>query len=173
MADLSYLNKPSHVLILDLINNDNRREFLSGDVTVTNPRPSGRGDRNSQATLVPAEGSLYYGSVEVFYNRLDLDAVLTNNEDSGLVLTVPNDGFLDSGEICDRLNAMFGLQLTDEDVIVEPIDLSTVPVEYDFKANPSSLAWVGVKRILIVVGRPLWEYTFDGQEAAGFELPVY
>lgn len=85
---------------------------------------------------------------------------------------VQNDGFLDSGEICDRINLMFGLQLSDDDVIVEPIDLSTVPVDYDFKASSGSFAWIGTKRIRIVVGRPLWEYTFDGEEATGFELPA-
>ncbi|QVD49246.1 hypothetical protein LUCX_176 [Xanthomonas phage vB_XciM_LucasX] len=165
-----HLNKPSDELVLELINQANDRSFTFDQIDIASPTPVDHNGRNTQAT-VTALGGGYTGTQLIFYNRLDLALALPNNSQDGLELVIPNDGFVDSTEVCDRLNLMFQYQLSPEDVVVEAVDVSVLPATYTLKAATPSLAWIGQKTLTIDTGRPLWVDTFSSLELAGF-LPA-
>ena len=166
-----HLNKPSEELVIDLINEANGRTFTNVEIDVHTPQSHSHEGRNTRATVQGIEGNGYYGQQTVYYNRLHLDSAMPNNDPEGLELMVPNDGFVDTVELCDRLNRMFNYQLGPDDVIYEPVDASQLPVTVTLKASLGSLAWTGQKVMSLVPDRPMWVDTFSSQVLTGFQLP--
>lgn len=167
------LNKPSELLVIDLINNDNGRTLTDAQVNIRNARPySGARNRNTQAVAEGIAGQGYYGTQSLFYNRLSLNEVLVNNDPEGLELMVPNDGQIDTVEVCDRLNRMFNLQLREQDVVKTSVDTSTLPASITLQAHADSLAWIGTKAMTFVPDRPMWSPTFTGLTLSGFLFPA-
>lgn len=167
---MSHLNKPSAELVLDLINSDNNRSLTDEEVRIVNPQ-NYVGNRNTQATVEAIDGAGYSGERTVYYNRLDLDVALRNNDPEGLALMVPNDGPVDTLEVADRLNVMFEYQIGPDDIVLEPVDTSTLPVEITIEAKTTSLAWYGSKTLTLELDRPLWEPTFSSTILGGFVFP--
>ncbi|WJJ54988.1 hypothetical protein [Xanthomonas phage RTH11] len=167
------LNKPSELLVIDLINQDNNRSFTDAQINIRSVLPyNGARDRNSRAVGEGIEGSGYFGTQPLFYNRLELDTVLANNDPEGLELMVPNDGQIDTVEVLDRLNRMFSLQLREDDVIKTAVDTEALPATITLQASPDSLAWLGSKIMTFVPDRPMWAPTFASLVLDGFKLPT-
>ena len=168
----NHLNKPSEELVLDLINVANNRSFTLTDVNIRDPIVHAENGKNTRAIAEGIPGSGYVGSDVIFYNRLDLNTAMPNNDQDGLFLYVPNDGPVDTYEVCDRLNKMFNYQIGPEDVVYAPVDSETLPVEVTIQALPGSLAWTGQKVMTLVADRPMWGSTFSSLVLNGFNVPT-
>jgi hypothetical protein len=167
------LNKPSHELVVDLINTDNTTTFTYDNLIIDEVIPfSGTNGINTRARVIPEEGIPYSGFQYMHYRRLDLAVEMQPDEGSGdLEIMVPNDGFVDTYEVCERLNVTYALQLGSDDVVYAPLDLSTLPVTIDLVAKSTSQAWVGQRSITFVVGRPMYSTTFSSTTLDGFVMP--
>ena len=168
-----HLKKASSELVFDLINRDNEHRFLSRDFTFNVPQPSGDPQRNTQLLLYGQQhaGVGYTDEVTVFYNRLDLAAAMPPLEPEGVVVMVPNDGFVEAAEITDRLNRMYNLALDSSDIQDETLSITEYPASYTLRAHPESLAWQGEVVLQIYPDRPMFEDTFESTVLDGFNPP--
>lgn len=164
-------NKPSHQLVVDLINLDNNWNFAYGDLLLPDPVAVNIHGRNTEVYVTGAPGSGYTGSRVIHYNRLDMAEVMETNDPEGLLVMVPNDGFVDTGEITERLNRMFNLGLAPSDVVVEELVNITLPYDYTLRAHAQSLAWRGTLPIQLVVDRPMWSDAVSTTRLDGLHYP--
>ena len=165
-----HLKKPSWELVFDLINEANGSVFLPRHFSIGAPSVVNVRGRNTTAVL-EANGVEYFGTQDVFYNRLDLAVKMPPNEVEGLELMVPNDGFINTVEIADRLNQMFDLALSGDDLVDQTITFDTYPASMSLQAKPSSLAWFGTLNIRLVPDRPMFTEAFQTTALDGFKIP--
>ncbi len=163
------MNKTSRELVVDLINITNNRTFDGSEFTFEAPTLIS-GDRNSSVRINAVPGSKYFGSKLLRYNRMLLSKPFTDS-DPDAVVYLPNDGYLNSTELYDRLNAQYGLKLAAEDLALEPLNISTLPFDYILNASPNSLAWMGGVKLQFQQGRPLYRDTFQAGPLNGFTFP--
>lgn len=166
-----HLNKPSKELVLDLANAANNRALTLNDVNITNPSVVNINSRNTRALALAVEGSKYTGSTLLHYDRLDLAVAMPAAEPEGLEVMVPNDGFVDTIEVCDRLNRMFTLHLDETDIERLSVDTSELPATALIRALPDSLGWTGERSVVFVPDRPMYADTFTSYTLDGFTLP--
>lgn len=145
MSDMSAL--------LSLINERNNpgRLLTSKNVVITDPVPATRqgSDVNTKVTVTGRPGHGYYGSVDIYYKRLDLDAIIPQAHARS---TKP----LTRQQVIDAVNNVYGLKLRLEDV-----DNFTVP-EYDpdhsatvtLQASVDSLLVTGDFDLVLEYGKP-------------------
>lgn len=165
------LNKPSEELVLDLINEANDRTLTLNQVNIRDPEAFSFNGRNTRA-MAEGIGNGYFGNYRIYYDRLHLDTALPNNGPEGFELMVPNDGFVDTVEVCERLNQMFDYQISEDDIIRTAIDTSQLPATATIYAKGSSLAWVGQKTMTFVADRPFWKDTFSEFTLDSFVMPT-
>lgn len=168
-----HLNKPSHDLVVELINKDNNRNFPPADLVIDQfTTVNGGTAYNTRARLTPRPGTRYAGGMFITYRRLDLNVALTSDEEGALEITVPNDGYINTVELCERLNQMYDLQMGAVDVVNQPLNLSVLPAQIVLQANANSPVWFGQRVIKFVVGRPMYSTTFTSTLLDGFTMPT-
>ncbi len=164
------MNKTSQQLVIDLINKDNARNFDGSEFTFENPTLIS-GSRNSRVRIVAVPGGKYQGSQTLDYDRLLLSKPFTD-ADPDTVVYIPNDGYVNSTELYERLNAQYSLQLRPEDLLLEPLNITSLPFDYILSANPNSLAWMSSVKLQFQQGRPLYRDTFQAGPLNGFTFPT-
>ncbi len=165
-----HLKKPSQELVFDLINQDNQNRFQRHHLQLGTPESTGGGTRNTRLS-VSGDGQDYTGQVVVTYNRLDLSVAMPALEPEGLEVMVPNDGFVHTGEITDRLNLMYDLALAPEDLVYQELAFDSFPASLTLSAHPTSYAWRGTLDIQLVPDRPMFADVLNGTVLDGFTIP--
>lgn len=165
------MNKPSKELVVDLINADTGRQFAYGEVTFDNPIERSIHGKNTEVVVRGVLEEGYTGAKVLHYDRLHLGTAMPPAEPEGVELMVPNDGFITTGEISERLNRMFGLALEPEDFVDVDLEISSLPMPLTLTANPNSLAWRGTMAISLVQDRPMFADAVIDPNLDGFETP--
>lgn len=142
------LNKASKQLLVDLINQENGKNFALADLIFGTPQADG--DRPNQNTMVqvnlatkpdPAD------SVSIFYNRIDFGAMFADK----LIQVIDTGAYTSVGDFVAFLNTTYGLGLTlADDLVDETFTVGPLPYVVHVKAKPESLAYTGRFQILLV-----------------------
>lgn len=140
-------NKPSTILVLDLINRDNNTNVTFDDIFLYGVKRNNDGDpvRDTRIECRAIEGSPYYGTQFFTYSRVDIGKYF---EDFGTVRITPANQKKISDLLPD-LNERFELALQAEDIYdddlgdyVPPFAVKIVPKEHNF-------AWIGKLEVVI------------------------
>lgn len=109
---LVYPGKSAKEILMDEINIKNGTNLVSNDFDFSSPVSVivPNSTVNTKITITPKETTLFYGSKDIFYKRLDLGVILATPE--GLV--VPGNSTLLS-QIIPNINSVFGIGLRTED----------------------------------------------------------
>lgn len=137
---MSILNKIGKDLVLALLNRDNRKSFTFNDIQFSPPiaLPVTPDFRNTRTTVSAKPGSVYRGEKVVSYWRLDVARLFVGPNGR-----LNGEGVTNTLELLDRINARFDMRMTADDVLVENIDTSILPMKYVLKTHPSSFAYIG------------------------------
>ncbi len=165
------MNKPSKELVVDLINQDTGRNFAYGEVSFDNPTSVSIHGKNTEVVVRGVVETGYVGAKVLHYDRLHLATAMPPAEPEGVEVMVPNDGFVDTGEISERLNRMYGLQLAPEDLVNQELTITALPMSLQLQAHPNSLAWRGALDIQLVQDRPMFQDAVLDPNLDGFETP--
>lgn len=140
--------KSAAELLLDAINRANLVQFSKDELIFGTPTVADRSDVNTQLELTASETSLYYGTVTVFYSRINL---LPSFEAAGVLeIDIPGTGIVSSLDVLHRLNTRYALSLVESDIVVEPIEWAgTFPYTYQLKMAPESIAFLGELNIVL------------------------
>lgn len=163
----STLNKIGKDLVLDLLNKDNTLTLtapltfqqinFSLPQAIANPTsplqkrgPSGELlYRNTRVLVTARPGAPFIGSKTIDYHRIDVD-VLFRAPYRSLMGT----GITSSLDLVPMLNNRFGLQLEAGDVVVEPIDTTTLPTTYVMKMTPECYSFRGQIEFELIADLP-------------------
>lgn len=163
----STLNKIGKDLVLDLLNKDNVNSLpqaltftqvnFSLPQAIANPTspltkrgPSGEVlYRNTRVLVTARPGAPFIGSRTIDYHRIDVD----------LLFKVPYRSLMGTGitsslDLVAMLNNRFGLQLEAGDIVIEPIDTTTLPTTYVMKMTPECYAFVGQVEFELIADLP-------------------
>jgi len=114
MTNRLMLNKPSSVLVLDLINYQNRTNLSFSDVSIGIPKPAVVGaspaNKNTSVLLTGTPGTIYDGTANIYYNRLAIDLVFGNKEVGVL------DDFNNLSEAVELINRDYNLAISVDEV---------------------------------------------------------
>ena len=116
---MSYLNKPSDTLMLDLINNTPGNIPVRRDqITFGKPIAKISSDPNVNTGLRVSAvvGKGYTGYVDVEYFRLDIASLF---EDIDVILDVPS--AVTSSDLLERLNTKYDLGIVSTEVVESPV----------------------------------------------------
>lgn len=137
--------------IVDLINKNNTlyHPLTVNKLTPSLPQVAVNSTKNTVLTISAVFGSGYTGSVDVYYNRIDLSqlgsAVEVSSEEAFTV-----DSFLQA--MIDK----YGLSIVSEDLL--PYDVSAIQTLEEttvtLTAHPCSLMWKGTIGVSTAVGLP-------------------
>lgn len=166
------MDKPSKELVVDLINADTGRQFAYGEVTFDDPYTVNLHNRNTEVIVRGVLDAGYTGAKILHYNRIHMTEAMLPSEPEGVELMVPNDGFITTGEIAERLNQMFGLALEPEDFVDVDLEITSLPMSVQLTANPVSLAWRGGLAVSLVQDRPMFDDAVTDHNLDGFEVPT-
>lgn len=123
-------NKPSDVLVLDLINATNIDATTQASINIT----SGQVTFGKPTVVAPAEGidwntlllctanrsSPYVGSVNLNYDRMDIGKLFKN-----IAVNLDVKGATTTLALIDRLNARYGLSIDPKEVVSSPVPALT------------------------------------------------
>lgn len=151
---MSFLNKPSDELILNLANlqiaGNNLPQVLTlaqvqiGPVVVH----AGEDGRNSTVTFQSVPGVKYIGDVECDYWRLDLEKLFT-----GIAVNLDATNPQTTADLITVLNAKYGLALGEKDYVNDPVSGNTAII----KTKAASPAYFGELSVTIGPDAPVGE----------------
>lgn len=128
--------QPSSKIILDLINLNNQDDETFSTVSFDTPVPLVTGSvRNTSLGVNSVPGGRSVGSVTVFYNRLDLGVLFSQNK-LNVVIANPNTTM----DLLPIINHTFGLGLDATDIANVPINGAS---SITLTALPGSYAYTG------------------------------
>lgn len=165
------LYKDPVTTLLGVIAQNNGIQLSPEDYDFSAPEVNDTGVNPNQNTHVTISANNnvapYQGSIQIFYNRLDLGDLpkLVN-----LTLQAPE--FTNSHDILPYLNDRFGLNLEPGDVmLVEAVDMETYKT-VTLTAQPTSLGWIGTVNLSVRQGDiPLENYLVN-TALPGFQYPT-
>lgn len=117
---MSYLKNPSDQLVINQINTDNDINLLISDVKLGDPLEGTQSGNTDMAVI--ANPGLYFGSVMIHFDRLELKKMFKNISVVVDVADVP----ADTAELLPYFNDKYGLQLQTteiDNVVVDPENL--------------------------------------------------
>lgn len=123
--------------------------YTEANLTHEAPTVLSEGAENTSVAVSGKASAGLTGKVTFTYNRLDLSQQLTTlNVTGDINLSIPNDGQTDGTISSTALLAPFktatGVELQEEDIVVENITLTDAAVvDYTLKIKAESLKWVG------------------------------
>lgn len=125
-------------------------KYVEANLDHGEPTVVSEGAKNTSVTVTGKAAAGLTGTVTVTYDRLDLTQQLTTlNVTGDISLSIPNDGqvngTISSTALLAPFKAVTGVELLEEDVVVEDITLTDGPavVDYTLKIKPTSLKWTG------------------------------
>lgn len=150
VSNVSILTKASQDLVIDLINYTNQTTLTNQHILVQNPQPATNPDlliANTRATVTSVKGGGYIGSVEIDYQRLDIEKLfekISVNLDLGsTVPTKPSD-------LLTVLNRKYGLNIAIDEVKDGTIDTSgSQPWSAQIEIADDSVAYIGTLSVTI------------------------
>lgn len=163
----STLNKVGKDLVLDLLNKDNQATLSSAltfqqvnfslPQAIANPTsplqkrgPSGEIlYRNTRVLVTARPGAPFIGSKTVDYHRIDVDVLFRAPYRS-----LMGNGVTSSLDLVQMLNNRFGLQLEAGDIVIEPIDTTTLPTTYVMKMTPECYSFRGQVEFTLIADLP-------------------
>ena len=174
MSDLSLSGEE---LLLQLINAANPSPpygpFTAGSFTLSAPSSltNDLTGKNSYITLTAVEGSGYYGSQNVKYDRLDLQSVLIDLGEA--LVSFQNNNFVQATDILETINSTYGLNLQNEDVVNEslPVANTNGTVAYTLQVADNSLTYTGSLPVNITAETIELEIAFVENILNGFVPP--
>lgn len=137
---MSIYDKPSHDMLLEAINKQNRTTLTWEQIASGFPEvvQSEGAERNTRALLYGLNGRGYNGSVIIEYDRIDMPTLFRNLVP--VIITEPKDMLSD---LLPYLNGKYGLSLTAEDIEDRSVkDLGDSWV-LDVSIKTGCLAWQG------------------------------
>lgn len=134
------INQSSRAQVLALINRDNSRTFTFSQVSLGTPQPY-NGARNTVCILSAVPGSGFFGDWTFYYDRRDLAEIW-----SQFPAAVVGENVTDTLELIALMNTTYGMQLEEEDIVVEAVTAET----HTLKAAPGSLAFIGQVEVEII-----------------------
>lgn len=165
---MNKLNKVGKELLLDLLNRENGTAFSLADITFSNPQviENPTTFRNTKVVLSAKPGGQYVGTRVVDYHRIDIAALL--KEPYRRVIGV---GVTISSDLVPILNTRFGLQLIPSDIVLEPVDTTTLPVTYRLKMTESCYAFIGEVDLSLINDLPDLDQLITVNLLDGFHYP--
>ncbi len=137
---------PAKEIILQKFNVNNALNLVVDDFDFGVPAvyvPTTVGSKlNTKVTLTPKLSSKYYNSFDIFYTRMDISTILSNN------VSVPRDGALVLTDLISSINTLFGIHLVGSDYVektlptLDPMD-PDAPVDVLVEMKPESLLFFG------------------------------
>ena len=118
MTHVSDFTKPQKEIIVDLINFSNTSNIAAAAIELGSPVVVE--DRQVQVNVTHVPGSGYGGSVEVFYDRLDIQAFCDVVLPGGL--TLPEGEAETLADFLPLINAALGINLSAADIVDQPIE---------------------------------------------------
>lgn len=149
----NYLQAPDKI-ILDLINAANPGlNMQASEVIFGDPVVVAEGARNTSTLITPnaAEQSRFGNQVTVFYNRLNMAAVI-GTQDGRIEIDPDN---YDAATILEAFNAKYGVQF--DSSVIEDLELPTMPTEpggevtVAFTSKATSRLTVGAGNITLFI----------------------
>lgn len=118
MPHVSDFTKPQKEIVVDLVNATNTSNIAANAILLSNPEFV----ENDQVKVLiePAPDSGYGGSVEVFYDRLDIQAFCDIVSPDGVV--IPQGEAVSLVDLLPQINAQLGTALISNDVVDVPIE---------------------------------------------------
>ena len=111
MAFVPDFSLPGNEVLLDMINQENSKTYTLSEIYFEVPEENNVvGEPNTAVIVRTVPGGGYKGSVEIKYNRLDLDTIFTGS------LTLQMDSTAVLADILAQVNSEYGLGLTTSDV---------------------------------------------------------
>lgn len=144
---MSFLNKPSDELILDLVNAQIKKNNLPQVLTLGQVSIGavvahvGDDDRNSTVTIMSIPGVKYVGNVDCDYWRLDLAKLFL-----GISVNLDVEDPQTTADLVTKLNSKYGLALGEDDFVNDPVSGNTAII----KAKAASPAYFG--EISVTIG---------------------
>lgn len=147
---ISDFTKAPEQIIVDLINHDNGTALTTDLLAFGLPSVLAVGPHNTKVTTTAKPGSVYVGSVDISYNRVDLATI-----PGARSVVFPQTPALKISDIVEALNTRYQLNLTPVDYVDAdlPVFTDTVPhseLPFTLQAGVDSLIFIGsvVLRIL-------------------------
>lgn len=146
MATETDFNKPSELLVIDLINEANGTKFDTNDFAIVDVANKGNLTpiegtphvRETCATLRPFLGGRLRATTMIHYHRLNASDMFND-----VVVPVALAGQTSTYDLLEDINKTLGLQLTTNDIILEPVSTRVLPSIGTVKIKPGNPAWTG------------------------------
>lgn len=116
MNDLD-MSLPPEVFLLNTVNQKHNRDFTIEKYSVSARRSGSAKGAESMVTIRPRAGSGIVGSVNYYYNRIELDEFF-----EGEWLVINKDQFVETDELLNELREQLGVYLRREDIVSDVID---------------------------------------------------
>lgn len=157
--------------ILDAANNQNATKLTATDVSFGQPTVAPddvvtTSGKNTQIRLT-GNGTTWTGTVVVNYTRLNLSDIVTLTSDTLRVAAVSS-----TKELINYLNYLYGMLLTEDDIVDEPITLDAQGSgTATINAAAGSLGWVGSVTLKLVKGDAIVDFTLTETSLDGLNYP--
>lgn len=163
---MTQFTKPSVDLLIDLINTDNSLSLKKSDLTIGAPanNTDSTHNRNTIVKLTAKDSAAFEGSANVYYNRVAIASVLK----AAMSYEVAASGVTTS-TLLPLINKQFSVDLTEDDVVVESIDTSTLPKTYTLKAAANSYAFTGTVDISLTAEKGDLDSMVAKKDLNGFD----
>lgn len=149
------LNQPSKDIVLALVNaaNNASETFTTVQFSAIEATPVGS-IKDTSLVVTPLNVNIRNGQRRIYYNRIDIATLF-----QGVPFNVVSQGAQTSHDLIDSINAIYGLQLQQEDVLYELITEGALT--HMFKIAPGSYAYKGQALATIIVYDPSADIDLD------------
>lgn len=145
------IQRPAIEILMEQINVENNTELLASDFVFSAPTAATLvySDVNTQVTITPKVTSGYFGSRTIYYKRMDINQILSNDQVEILTTT---ETLL--SHIVPQINTKYGINLTTADYIDAPLP-SINPAEPDAPLSvivaikPTSYLFTGTSSLVL------------------------
>lgn len=146
------ITKTQVQILMEQINVENNTELLASDFTFSAPEVATIlfSDANTKVKLTPKVTSLYYGSRDIFYKRMDISKILSNEN----VEIIPTPAQTLLSHLIPQINSAFGINLTADDYndttlpVVNPVNPDAV-LSVVVNIKPTSYLFFGTTNLVI------------------------
>ncbi len=143
------LAKSSKALVIDAINEQSGSKFKVTDLTFEVPQVVSEKDRNTKVRVTATESSKAFGSMNIWYDRLDIARLF---EISSIEVELHTAQVNSTKDLLPELNLLYGLGLEAEDIVDEQLVTDDRPINAEIKMQPTCLAFTGTLLVTLVDG---------------------
>lgn len=151
MAEISR-NQTSEDAVIALINRDNNLRLSRADVVISNARLNGVNSpiagtpyvRETSADVLAVKGGDFLENSEVSYHRWHAETIFAK-----VITVIPPNGQTSTVDLLDDINALYGLQLRENDIIPQSVNIRQIPFHAEIVFKPDNPAWMGKFPVII------------------------